>query len=95
MAKPKLILDMFTYYEGRLAERVYLTQPVGDDKVIDYTWKQTLDQSRRMALHQSPRPGARSTCCHFVQELRTFFHGRAGHLDGGLHHGCHFPYRDG
>ena len=51
MAKPKLILDYVYDHEAKLAERVYLTQPVGDDKVIDYTWKQTLDQSRRMAAH--------------------------------------------
>ena len=39
MAKPKLILDYVYDHEAKLAERVYLTQPVGDDKVIDYTWK--------------------------------------------------------
>ena len=84
MAKPKLILDYVYDHEAKLAERVYLTQPVGDDKVIDYTWKQTLDQSRRMAAHikaQGLEPGARvailsKNCAHFfMAELAIWMAG--------------------
>ena len=84
MAKPKLILDYVYDHEAKLAERVYLTQPVGGDKVIDYTWKQTLDQSRRMAAHikaQGLEPGARvailsKNCAHFfMAELAIWMAG--------------------
>jgi long-chain acyl-CoA synthetase len=51
VAKPKLILDYVYDHEAKLADRVYLTQPVGGGQVVDYTWKQTLDQARRMAAH--------------------------------------------
>jgi long-subunit acyl-CoA synthetase (AMP-forming) len=51
-----------------------MTQPIGGDKVIDYTWKQTVDQARRMAAHlkaQGFEPGARiamlsKNCAHFI-----------------------------
>lgn len=74
MAKPKLILDYIFDHEAKLADRVYLTQPTGGGQVIDYTWKQTLDQSRRMAAHlkaQGLEPGARvailsKNCAHFI-----------------------------
>lgn len=84
MAKPKLILDYVFDHETKLADRVYLTQPVGGDKVIDYTWKQTLDQSRRMAAHikaQGLEPGARvailsKNCAHFfMAELAIWMAG--------------------
>ena len=84
MAKPKLILDYVFDHEAKLADRVYLTQPIGNDKVIDYTWKQTLDQSRRMAAHikaQDLEPGARvailsKNCAHFfMAELAIWMAG--------------------
>lgn len=46
-----LILDHVYDHEVQLANRVYLTQPQGDGRVIDYTWAQVLDQSRRMAAN--------------------------------------------
>ncbi len=84
MAKPKLILDYVFDHEAKLADRVYLTQPIGNDQVIDYTWKQTLDQSRRMAAHikaQGLEPGARvailsKNCAHFfMAELAIWMAG--------------------
>ena len=72
MAKPKLILDYVYDHEAKLADRVYLTQPTGGGQVIDYTWRQTLDQARRMAAHikaQGLEPGARIallSCLHLV-----------------------------
>ena len=73
-AARRLILDHVYDHEARTPERVYLTQPVGGGRVVDYTWAQTLDQARRMAAHlQSmglPR-GAKvamlsKNCAHFV-----------------------------
>lgn len=72
--KPKLILDYIYDHETKLADRVYLTQPTGGGQVVDYTWRQTLDQSRRMAAHlkaQGLEPGARvailsKNCAYFI-----------------------------
>jgi long-chain acyl-CoA synthetase len=84
VAKPKLILDYVYDHEAKLADRVYLTQPVGGGQVVDYTWKQTLDQARRMAAHikaQGFEPGARiallsKNCAHFfMAELAIWMAG--------------------
>ncbi len=84
MAKPKLILDYVYDHEAKLADRVYLTQPIGGGQVIDYTWRQTLEQSRSMAAHlkaQGLEPGARvailsKNCAHFfMAELAIWMAG--------------------
>ena len=84
MAKPKLILDYVYDHEAKLADRVYLTQPTGGGQVVDYTWRQTLDQARRMAAHikaQGIEPGARvailsKNCAHFfMAELAIWMAG--------------------
>lgn len=73
MPRQKLILDYVFDHETSHPKKVYLTQPVGGGKVIDYTWGQTLDQARRMAaylLSSGIQPGARiailsKNCAHF------------------------------
>jgi long-chain acyl-CoA synthetase len=70
----KLILDFIYDHEKNLAGRVFLTQPTGNGQVVDYTWAQVMDQSRRMATHlkaQGFAPGSRiamlsKNCAHFV-----------------------------
>ncbi|RIK96266.1 MAG: AMP-binding acetyl-CoA synthetase [Burkholderiales bacterium] len=70
----KLILDYALEHGETKAERIYLTQPVGGDGVVDYTWGQVIDQSRRMAAYLRSRgfePGARiavlsKNCAHFI-----------------------------
>ena len=62
MAASKLILDYCYEHETARADQIYLTQPMGNGKVVDYTWKQMMDQARRMATHlqaQGFEPGAR------------------------------------
>ena len=74
MATPQLILDYIYANEAKYPNRVYLTQPVGGGQVVDYTWKETMDQARRMAAHiqaQNFGPGARiailsKNCAHFI-----------------------------
>jgi len=74
MAQAKLILDYVYDHENRLADQVYLTQPIGGGQVKDYTWRQVMDESRRMAAHlkaQNLAPGARvailsKNCAHFI-----------------------------
>ena len=45
------VLACIYQHEKNLADKIFLTQPVGGGKVLDYTWAQTVDQSRRMAAH--------------------------------------------
>jgi long-subunit acyl-CoA synthetase (AMP-forming) len=79
-----MILDRVYEHERLLADRVYLTQPLGGGRVADYTWAQVLDQSRRMAAHLRERnfePGSRiailsKNCAHFVMaELAIWMSG--------------------
>lgn len=84
MPEPKLILDYIYDHETALADKVYLTQPVGGGQVLDYTWAQVLDQARRMAAHLQGRGferGARiailsKNCAHFfMAELAIWMAG--------------------
>ena len=84
MAKTKLLLDYVYDHETARANEVYLTQPLGGDKVADYTWAQTMDQARRMAAHLQSlgfEPGARigilsKNCAHFfMAELAIWMAG--------------------
>lgn len=80
----KLILDYVYQHEKERAQQVYLTQPLGGGRVVDYTWAQTLDQARRMATHLQSLgfdPGARiailsKNCAHFfMSELAIWMAG--------------------
>ena len=70
----KLVLDYVLGHADAAPERIYLTQPVGNGQVVDYTWAEVVDQSRRMAAHLQSHgfePGARiamlsKNCAHFV-----------------------------
>lgn len=74
MTNNKLLLDYVFDHEVALADSIFMTQPLGGDKVADYTWAQTVDQARRMAAHlkaQGYEPGARiamlsKNCVHFI-----------------------------
>ena len=69
----KLLLDYIYDHESKRAGEVFMTQPTGNNQVIDYTWAQTVDQARRMATHLKGlgfEPGARigilsKNCAHF------------------------------
>jgi len=74
MTDSKLLLDYALEHAEKMPERIYLTQPLGGGQVVDYTWAQVIDQSKRMAAHLQSRgfpPGARiamlsKNCAHFV-----------------------------
>ena len=51
MPTDKLILDHVFDHEQSQPERIYLSQPIGQGRVVDYRWGEVLDQSRRMAAH--------------------------------------------
>jgi long-chain acyl-CoA synthetase len=83
MADNKLILDHIYDHEAAHPQRVYLTQPVGGGKVLDYNWGEVLDQARRMAAHlQSKGLGGKhiailsKNCAHFfIAELAIWMAG--------------------
>ena len=74
MPPSALMLDHFLDNARKHTDRIFLTQPVGGGVVVDYTWAQVLDQSRRMAAHLQGRGfqrGARiamlsKNCAHFI-----------------------------
>jgi long-subunit acyl-CoA synthetase (AMP-forming) len=74
MSQSKLILDHVLSNEQNRPDFVYMTQPIGNNQVIDYTWRNTLQQARSMAAYlksQGLQPGARvailsKNCAHFI-----------------------------
>ena len=87
MAAHKALLDYVYEHETRYADQIYLTQPLGaagNNAVTDYTWKQTMEEARRMATHLKSlgfEPGARiailsKNCAHFfMAELAIWMAG--------------------
>lgn len=84
MKDARLILDYVFDHRAAQPHRVFLSQPVGAGRVIDYTWDQVLDQAQRMAGHlraQGFEPGARiailsKNCAHFfMAELAIWMAG--------------------
>ncbi len=51
VADDVLALQRLYFWERTAPDRVALTQPLGGGVVRDYTWREVLDQSRRMAAH--------------------------------------------
>ncbi|MFO0681515.1 MAG: AMP-binding protein [Sandaracinus sp.] len=51
MKATKSILEHVYDHEEAWRDRVYLTQPLGGERVEDYTWGKVLDEARRMAAH--------------------------------------------
>ncbi|MDX1554147.1 MAG: AMP-binding protein, partial [Marinobacter sp.] len=47
----KLPLDMLYHWESAKPDSLYMTQPIGDGKVVEYTWKRAVDEARRMASY--------------------------------------------
>lgn len=47
----KLPLDMVYHWEKAKGDFLYMTQPIGNGKVVEYTWKRAVDESRRMASY--------------------------------------------
>ena len=74
MNQGRLILDCALEHAARQPDRIYLTQPVGGGRVVDYTWGRVVDEASRMAAHLRSRglePGARvallsKNCAHFI-----------------------------
>ncbi len=81
---PALILDRVYAHEKNHAQEIFLTQPTGQGQVKNYTWAQTMDQSRRMAAYLTtlglPRAARiailSKNCAHFfMTELAIWMAG--------------------
>ena len=51
VAPDQLALQRLYHWEKTAPDQVVLTQPMGGGVVVDFTWRQVLDQTRRMAAH--------------------------------------------
>ncbi|WP_372981037.1 AMP-binding protein [Marinobacter sediminum] len=47
----KLPLDMVYHWENTKANSLYMTQPIGEGKVVEYTWGRAVDEARRVAAY--------------------------------------------
>ncbi|MDX1801223.1 MAG: AMP-binding protein [Marinobacter sp.] len=87
----KLPLDMIYHWETARAESIYMTQPMGDGKVIDYTWRRAVGEARRMAaylvslnLPPQSRIGIMSkNCAHWIMSDWAIW--MAGHVSVPLY----------
>lgn len=62
VATDALALERLYHWERTAPDRVVLTQPMGGGSVKDFTWREVVDQARRIAAHLQGRgfePGAR------------------------------------
>ena len=74
MPDEKLILDYVYEHEASHRNEVLLTQPLGGGKAVDYSWREALDEARRMATHLQRMGLVRGdhvailskNCAHFV-----------------------------
>jgi long-subunit acyl-CoA synthetase (AMP-forming) len=82
----KLLLDAAYEWERNHPDRVYMTQPLGNGQVKDYTWRETMDEARRMAaylrsLNLPPNSNIAlisKNCAHFVMtDLAVWMAGHA------------------
>ena len=87
----KLLLDAAYGWEKHFPNRVYMTQPLGNGEVVDYTWAQTMSEARKMAAYlrsldfpeQSQIALISKNCAHFVMcDLAIWM---AGHVTVALY----------
>lgn len=87
----KLPLDMVYHWEKAKANSVYMTQPIGGGKTVDYTWGRAVDEARRMAsylkslnLPEKSRIGLISkNCAHWIMTDWAIW--MAGHISVPLY----------
>ncbi|MGO1463212.1 MAG: AMP-binding protein [Marinobacter sp.] len=87
----KLPLDMVYHWETTKTNSLYLTQPIGDGKVVEYTWGRAVDEARRMAsylkslnLPEKSRIGLISkNCAHWIMTDWAIW--MAGHVSVPLY----------
>lgn len=89
--KYKLPLEMIYHWESARAESVYMVQPMGGGKVVEYTWRRAVGEARRMAaylksldLPANSRIGIISkNCAHWIMSDWAIW--MAGHVSVPLY----------
>ncbi|WP_303292018.1 AMP-binding protein [Marinobacter sp. SS5-14b] len=87
----KLPLEMVYHWEATKADSLYMTQPIGNGKVVEYTWGRAIDEARRVAaylkslnLPDKSRIGLISkNCAHWVMTDWAIW--MAGHISVPLY----------
>ncbi|PAV25228.1 AMP-binding acetyl-CoA synthetase [Tamilnaduibacter salinus] len=90
-AQTALPLEMIYHWETARAESIYMTQPVGGGKTVDYTWRRAVGEARRMAsylkslnLPEKSRIGIVSkNCAHWIMADWAIW--MAGHISVPLY----------
>ena len=86
-----LALQRLYHWEKTSPDKIVFTQPIGGGAVREYTWREVLDQTRRMAAHliaQGFPPGSRigilsKNCAHWL--MSDFAIWMAGHVSVPLY----------
>ncbi|HEY4714399.1 MAG TPA: AMP-binding protein, partial [Aquirhabdus sp.] len=47
----KNLINCVLHWEQQKPDAIYLTQPYADGSVVDYTWREVVDQARRVATY--------------------------------------------
>ena len=84
-------LEYVYRWEKELGDRLWMTQPTGGGEVATYTWKQGMEEARRMAAHLKSLglpPGSHiaiisKNCAHFVMADLAIW--MAGHVSVALY----------
>ncbi|MDX1635730.1 MAG: AMP-binding protein [Marinobacter sp.] len=87
----KLPLEMIYHWETARAESIYMTQPMGNGEVREYTWRRAVGEARRMAaylkslgLPEGSRIGIISkNCAHWIMSDWAIW--MAGHVSVPLY----------
>lgn len=74
MSNTKQLLDYVYENETKHADKLWLTQPLGGDRVANYTWSEAVAEARRMAAYLKSlgfEPGSKigicsKNCAHFM-----------------------------
>jgi long-chain acyl-CoA synthetase len=89
------VLDAAYSWERDHPQRIYLTQPIGDDKVVQYSWADTLREARKLAAYlralglppNSHIALISKNCAHFIiSDLAIWM---AGHVTVALYPTLH------
>ena len=47
----ELLLAKAYHWEATTPDRIFLTQPTGGGEAVDYTWRETMTEARKVAAH--------------------------------------------
>ena len=78
MSNTKQLLDYVYENETKHANKLWLTQPLGGNRVADYSWSKAVGEARRMATYLQSlgyEPGSKiaicsTNCAHFIRHSK-------------------------